>query len=649
MSDAVLGADVGGTFTDVVAWDGATLTTGKTSSTTDDQSRGVTEGAALVGGAGATRLVHGTTVATNALLERAGSPTALVTTAGFGDVIEIGRQDRPSLYDSFADRPEPLVPSHLRCEIPRGDEPWDADALAAAVGEVEAVAVSLLYGYEQADREEAIAAALRARRPDLAVSCSSRVAPEFREFERTSTTVLNAYLTPRVARYLAGLADRAAAGDLPRDLTVMRSSGGLASVAEAAELPAAILLSGPAGGVVAAAALGAAVGRRHVVSFDMGGTSTDVCRIDGGRPDVAYERAVGGYPCRMPAVAVHTVGAGGGSVAWPDAGGSLRVGPRSAGADPGPACYGRGGLEPAVTDADVMLGRINPQARLAGTLPVRRDLAEAALAGLGAVLGLDPVETAAGIVTVVEETMAGAIRKVSVEQGADPRDAVLVAFVGAGGLHASALARRLGMAGVLVPAHAGVFSALGLLLSPPRVDVAQGTRLTVGSDLDAAVGAIETEAKRRLTGTGAAVRSVSTGADVRYRGQAHELTISYRPGEGWPALAARFHDEHCLRNGFARPDDPLEVVAVRAAAAGDPALAWRDLPDVGPGGDANRGTRAVHTGDGPVDAAVFDRDRLGAGDEIVGPAVVEEDEATTYLGPGERAVVHPNGALEITW
>jgi N-methylhydantoinase A len=402
-------------------------------------------------------------VATNALLEGRGARTALITTPGFCDVIEIGRQDRPSLYDSFADRAVPLVERALR---------FGVGAELDALGTAEAVAVSLLYGYRTRSAEEEIAAAIHARWPELPISLSSHVVAEFREYERTATTVLNACLMPETGLYLNRLAAGAAAAGLPTDIQVMRSSGGLISIAEGAALPAAILLSGPAAGVVAAGALGKALGKQHLVSFDMGGTSTDVCRIDGGRPEVLYERRVAGHPCRMPAVAVHTVGAGGGSIAWIDEGGSLRVGPRSSGAVPGPACYGNGGVEGAVTDANVVLGRIDPQGRLAGSLPIQHHLAVEALAALGSQLGLSAPEAALGVTTVVEEVMAGAIRTVSIEQGADPRRAALVAFGGAGGLHATALARRLEMAGVLVPPYSGVFSALGLLLSPPRTDTA---------------------------------------------------------------------------------------------------------------------------------------------------------------------------------
>ncbi len=645
----ILGVDVGGTFTDVAAWDGARLQTAKVP-TTPDQSVGVVAGARQVAPSRVASFLHGTTAATNALLEGKGARTALVTTAGFGDVLEIGRQDRPSLYDSWADRPAPLVPRALRFEAgerltPGGERLRPLAGIAALVEAVaaavpEAVAVALLYGFVAADHEEELAAALQARLPSVPVSLASRVSAEFREYERTATTVLNAYLTPATSRYLARLEAAVRAAELADGVAVMRSSGGLLSATRAAELPAAVLLSGPAGGVVAAGALGAALGSDRVISFDMGGTSTDVCRIDGGRPEVAYEREVAGHPCRMPAVAVHTVGAGGGSIAWVDPGGALRVGPQSAGARPGPACYGLGGEHATVTDANLALGRLDSAARLAGSLPLHPLRAQDAVGGLGAAVGLDAPAAAAGIAAIVEEHMARAVRRVSIEQGADPRDAVLVAFGGAGGLHATAVARALGMAGAVVPPHAGVFSALGLLLSPPRADTALSIEAG-GAGLDEAVRSIGAAARDELPGPS----DVETLADVRYAGQSHETTVPYRPGEGVDVLEARFHREHRSRNGFARQGDPIEVVTVRGVATGRPALQWAELPPPVPSGEPRRPDRAV----GGVAATVWWRPALAPGATVTGPAVIEEPQATTFLAAGERARVHASGALEIDW
>jgi N-methylhydantoinase A len=649
-SEPILAVDVGGTFTDLVSWDGAGLTTAKTSSTPEDQSVGVIVGTRELLSGPVDRFVHGTTVATNALLERRGARTALITTEGFGDVIEIARQDRPSLYDSFDDPAPPLVARDDRHEIGRSNP--DASVIGDSISDVQSVAVSLLYGYERPEDERAVADALRSRGLTVPISLSSSVAPEFREFERTATTVLNAYMAPETGRYLNRLIDRCAEAGLPQQFQVMRSSGGLINVSEAAELPVSILLSGPAGGVVAAASLSVALGRREVISFDMGGTSTDVCRIEHGRPDVTYERSVAGYPCRMPSVAIHTVGAGGGSIGWVDGGGSLRVGPRSSGALPGPAAYGRGGSDPTVTDANVVAGRIAAGTKLAGQLTIREDLALTALRGLTRELNMSISKAALGMLTVVEEVMAGAIRKVSIEQGADPRSATLVAFGGAGALHASAIARRLDMGSVVVPRFAGVFSALGLLLSPPRIDVSRSITLeaserlpmleTVGAELIA-------EGRRRCETMGATVDEVGLLVDVRYVGQAHEHAVAYVPGEAWEVIADRFHERHYERNGFSRPLDPIEIVTVRSETVGRSALVWDDIPSTEPSGRPDRGSRDVLTASGQVSARVYWRAALVPGSVIHGPAVIEEDEATTYVGSGDRLEVLDDGTLEITW
>ncbi len=416
-----------------------------------------------------------------------------------------------------------------------------------------------------------------------------------------------------------------------------------------ATLPAAALLSGPAGGVVATAAIGRALGDDRVVAFDMGGTSTDVCRIEGGVPEVSFERAIDGFPCRLPSVAVHTVGAGGGSLGWADAGGALRVGPRSAGANPGPASYGRGGTEPAVTDANVVLGRIAPDAVLGDRVTVDRGRAEEAVAALGRRVGLDPIATALGMLEVVEAHMVRAIRAVSVEEGADPRDARLVAFGGAGGLHATALARRIGMRGAVIPPFAGVFSAVGLLLAPPRHDVARSVVVDGFGALAEAVRRVAAEARAGLEAMGAEVAVVERGADVRYLGQAHEVSVPLDGITEWRALAQRFHDTHAERNGFSREGDPIEVVTVRAAALAAPALTWEELPAVAPSGPDRVGTRVLTFSSGPVEADVIRRAGLAAGAEIVGPAVIEEPEATSLLLPGDRATVHESGALEVEW
>ncbi|MCP3973499.1 MAG: hydantoinase/oxoprolinase family protein [bacterium] len=634
----IAGIDVGGTFTDLVVWDGARLSVGKVPSTPDDQSRGVIDALEPLGRP-PQAVIHGTTVATNALLEGRGAATALVTTEGFEDVLAIGRQDRPSLYDSLADRQPPLAP--VRVGVPR-DQP---DVSSPDLGEPESVAVSLLYGFRQGDAEAAVASSIRQRYPDVPISVSSSVVPEFREFERTSTTVLNAYLRPEMSRYLnrlAGELSRIGVGD---EVGVMRSSGGLMSFEDAAALPVAALLSGPAGGVVAAARLAADMGYDKAISFDMGGTSTDVSRIENGEPQLTFERPVGGYPCRMASVDIHTVGAGGGSIGWRDPGGSLRVGPESAGAVPGPAGYGRGGTRPTVTDANLLLGRLD---KLGESLRLDRVAAVTAMNALAGDLGLAVAGAARGIVTVVEETMAGAIRRVSVEEGVDPRGAVLVAFGGAGGLHAAALAKRLDMEAAVVPRFAGVFSALGLLLSPPRVDVALS--ISDHGELDAALRHVAAAAGDRLATASASRGSVTTSVDVRYTGQSHELSIPYEIGTPSDLAFQRFHELHHERNGFARPDDPIEIVTVRAVAQGEPALNWHQLPAVSQVEGRAVSTRQVIGADGiGRTASIHDRATLAPGSAVAGPAVVEEGAATTYLDEGDRATVASNGALVIEW
>ena len=684
-TSTTLGIDVGGTFTDVAMWDGEAMTVGKIPSTPRDQSEGVMAGAgAAVKEGERADLLHGTTVATNALLERRGARTLLVTDAGFESLIEIARQDRPSLYDPFADRARPLAEPGMRLgvEMPGTGSDNELAALAASVAaaardrDAEAVAVCLMYSYADPTAERALADQLRGElggsveasngaagatlladqlRGELGVpvSASAEVVAEFREYERFSTAVLNAFLSPEVARYMGNLADRAGRAGFIDEIAVMRSSGGLVSLDHASAFPASILLSGPAGGVVAAAALGELMGCDTLISFDMGGTSTDVCRVRRGRPEVTYNREIAGHACLMPSVAVHTVGAGGGSVAWADSGGALRVGPRSAGADPGPASYGRGGVEPAVTDANVVLGRLDPSAKLAGTVALRPDLAMAAFERLGSELSLGSVEAALGVLAVVESHMTHAVRAVSVEQGTDPRDAALMAFGGAGGLHATALARSLAMDGVIVPPFAGVFSAFGLLLSPPRADAARTVNLT-DADRDRLP-----DAARRLLAvahsqieadSGQAARAAAVIVDMRYLGQAHETSVPYAEGEPWEALCERFHRLHAERNGFSRPTDPVEAVTVRAEAVGSPALRWADLPEFEPEpGEPRLGARAVVGRSGPVEAQVWWRPALPVDAEVVGPAIIAEGESTTYLAVGERAVVHETGALRIDW
>jgi N-methylhydantoinase A len=593
-----VGVDTGGTFTDLVTGDGDVA---KVLSTPVDPVGAVQGAIANVTRPGTAArpelLAHGTTVATNALLERRGAAVALVTNEGLADVIEIGRQDRPSLYDQLASRPEPLVPRGWRYEVSgrlAADgsvlAPVDPGALPDIDGDVEAVAVCLLHADIEPAQERVVAEALRARGHD--VSCSHEVSPEMREVERTVTTVINAALRPRCRAYLRGVAD------LAGDALVMTSAGGLLPAAEAAEMSAALLLSGPAGGVRAAAAAAVANGFSDAITFDMGGTSTDVCLVVEGSPAPAAEREVAGFTVRFPALDVHTIGAGGGSIAQIDPGGALVVGPHSAGADPGPACYGRGGVDATVTDANLVAGRIPADAAFGG---LRLDTAAAARA-------LDRAGvTADGVTAVVDANMERALRAVSVERGVDPGRLALVAFGGAGPLHACALAEALGMPAVVVPARAGVLSAVGLLTAPRRRDVVRSwPNPQDQTGLAEALALLGKEAAA-LVGPGSEATTVQTAVDCRYRGQSHELTV---PSVG------EFHDEHRRRNGYARPEEPVEVVALRAVATRPPTVAAADLPAVA---------------------------RLAG--EVRGPGVIAEPDCTIWVADGWVAQAGADGAL----
>ena len=563
---AVLGVDVGGTFTDAVVLDGGVVTTAKVL-TAAHQEDSVLASARAAGAVTVERFAHGTTVATNALLERKGARTAFVTTAGFEHLLHLRRQTRAQLYRPCAAWPEPLVPlerSHgVRGRMgPDGElEPLDLGTLPDI--DADAVAVCLLHAYRDPAHERAVVEELRRRRPGAHVVASHEVAPEFREYERASTTAADAYLGPVVARYLGALAAAAVDAGLPVPL-VMRSSGGVTTPDEAAEHPATILVSGPAAGVVGAARLAALAGIDDAIAFDMGGTSTDVCLIKAGRAERASERTVAGLPIRLPTVDLHTVGAGGGSLVWTDAGGALRVGPQSAGADPGPACYGRGGTQGTVTDANLLLGRL--PAQLAGGVELDRAAAERALAGI------DP----AAVIDVVNAEMLGALRVVSVERGHDPADFALVAFGGAGPLHACELADELGVLTVLVPEVAGVLSALGLVASEERRDAVRSYLVPLAD-----AGELPSEGE----------------ADLRYAGQSFELTLPLQDD-----LAEAFHRHHEEQYGFAERDREVELVAVRTADI-------REGPEL-------------------------ELPRSEVASTVTGPAVVELAGSTCWLPPG---------------
>ena len=671
------GIDVGGTFTDVVALDGTGhLHYLKTPSTPKDQSIGVLNGILQMltrlgaGPCAVQRLAHGTTVATNAFLERKGANTALLVTAGFRDVLHIGRQARPDLYDLQASRPAPLVPRRLRCEVTERtrhtgqiEQTVDVEQIRAIVRElldanVESLAICFLHSYINPENERITANLVRTLAPNLPVSISSQILPEFREFERMNTTVLNAYVQPVMARYIQHLVTRVQEADIATPLLVMQSTGGMMSAAAAAERSVHTLLSGPAGGVLAATHLAQQTGYPNCITADVGGTSFDVATIIDGKPTMQTEGEIEGYPVKFPHIDIHTIGAGGGSIAWIDSGGALRVGPQSAGAAPGPVSYGDGGTEPTVTDAHAVLGHFGTDVLLAETLPLDVDQARAAIrTKIAEPLGMSVEEAAAGILRVVDAGMARAIRLMTVERGLDPRNFVLVPFGGAGPLHSLDIARQLGIGKVLVPVAPGNFSAFGLLVAPIRYDsvrtyIAHGEAIDFGAinehlaDLYAAVAA-ELRAEEADSASCRFVRQ----ADLRYLGQSYELTVDLPDGamttENWPKVEAAYHQAHERFYGFAKATDPVEVVNLRLAGlAAQSVVAMPELATT----MRDRAIQSVAEArlfvDGSwTNAPVIDRDTLVAGQKISGPAIIRESGSTMVLGCNERTTLDPYGNM----
>jgi len=569
VADAILGVDVGGTFTDAVLITAGGIFTGKSPSTPDDQSTGVVEATrqvlakAGIGAGEVGHFAHGMTVATNALLESKGAETAFVATRGFTDLVEIGRQDRASLYRLQAAHPPPLAPPERRVAVDQRHGPdgvieeltsEEADRVAAELAslEVESVAVCLLHSYRFPEHEVAIGEAVRRwLGPGVHVSLSHEVVGTFREFERAATTEIDAALSPLLTGYLDRLAARTEEEGLPEP-KIMQSSGGVAELGEVAAHAAVAVLSGPAGGAAAAAMVARQAGEENLLCFDMGGTSCDVCVVEAGRVHETAAKKIAGHPLALPMVDIDTVGAGGGSIAWRDSGGALRVGPESAGARPGPACYGLGGTRPTVTDANLTLGRLAADDELAGGIVLDLDLARQAIGELAGRLGLTIEECAEGIVRVANSEMIRALRVVTVQRGLDPRRFTLLAYGGAGPLHAAGVAEELGIRSVLVPMTGGVFSALGLAAADRRRDEVQ-TVLAAEADLDAA------------TLAGLAGEADQASWDVRYRGQSFELTVSDSPGARIDPARLRelFERAHEERYGYADPTAPIELVTVR--------------------------------------------------------------------------------------
>jgi N-methylhydantoinase A len=656
----LLGVDVGGTFTDAVLFDGETVHTAKLPTTPEDQSAAVLAAVDEVlrrGGAEAGAVesfAHGMTVGTNALLEERGARTALIATEGFADMLEIARQDRPDLYRLCSPKPAPLIEPELRFEAterigPEGvAEPLaesEAERLAGLVraSGAESVAICLLFSYLDPSHERAIAERLRNDLPGVHVSASHEVLPRFREYERCSTTAIDAYLSPLLGRYLGRLGRAAAEAGLPRPL-VMRSSGGVAAANEAARAGAWSVLSGPAGGAVGAGLLARACGDGNALGLDMGGTSCDVCVVEDGEVRRTDSREIGGRTIQLPMVDVHTVGAGGGSIGWLDPGGALRVGPRSAGAEPGPACYGRGGVEPTVTDANLLLGNLAADSTLAGGVALDLGAARAAVGALAESLGLGELETAEGIVQVANQEMVRALRVVTVERGVDPRRFALLPFGGAGPMHAAAIAAELGIERILCPRAGGVLSALGLCASDLRRDTTRTVMLS-GADLSAERIAAEVHdlARSSLHPPAGEAGSGKLEAvyEMRYAGQAFELPV---PGGTRPDpadLVARFERAHERRYGHRDPDGEVVLVDIRLALV---TPGPRPRLSAAAVGELREGSRRVRLAGEWIEAPIL-RGEPPTGYAADGPVVFELPEATFVVPPGWRTEVDEAGTI----
>jgi N-methylhydantoinase A len=652
----LLGVDVGGTFTDAALLDGEALHTAKVPSTPEDQSRGVIAAVeevlsrAEAEPADVRGFTHGMTVGTNALLEARGARTALIATRGFSDLLEIGRQDRPSLYHPCRPKPRPLVDPELRLEAAERIgaqgvvEELAEDEVAGLIdrlrdSDAESVAVCLLFAFRDPEHERRIAEALREALPDLHVSTSHEVLPAFREYERFSTTVIDAYLSPLLGRYLGALTGACRERGLAEP-EVMRSSGGTADASEAARSGAWSVLSGPAGGAVGAGLLARSAGHPDAIGLDMGGTSCDVCVIDAGEVRRTDSREIEGRPIQLPMVDVHTVGAGGGSIGWRDAGGALRVGPRSAGAEPGPASYGRGGSKPTVTDANLLLGYLASDSDLAGGVALDVDAARHAVATLGDQLGLGETETAEGIVRVTNQEMIRALRVVTVERGVDPRDYALLPFGGAGPMHAAALADELEITRLVCPRASGVLSALGLIAAGHRRDTAR-TVLLSADEITAERVADEVRALSEPQVAGMEDAKLEVVYELRYRGQAFELPIPGDPEPDPARLAEDFAREHESRYGYRDPEGRLELVTIRVAAV---EAGPEPQPRAAADGKLSESERRARFGGDWVETRVL-RGEPEAGFTAEGPCVFELPEATLVLPPGWSGSVDEAGTI----
>lgn len=661
--------DIGGTFTDFVVLDEAKAATitGKTSTTPANPELGVLEGLSqfVPDASSVSFIVHGTTVGLNSFLERRGTRVLLVMTTGLSDSYSIARHDRKELYNIRYRKPERLVPRrdvYEAVERLRWDGAVDTDLdeeslrpVIEAVGRegIKAVAVCLVHSYVNPEHEIRVRQALERACPGLSVTLSHEIAREWREYERASTAVLNAYVAPRVEDYLRNLEDGIRNLRVPATLHVMQSNGGITTAAKARQQPIQTLLSGPVGGTIGGAALSRATGRPNLLCVDMGGTSFDLSLIIDGRPTVSTETELQGLPVLMPLVDIHTIGAGGGSIAWIEAGG-LRVGPQSAGAVPGPACYGRGGTDPTVTDANLALGRLDAAFFLGGRMRLDPDAAVGALHSVGRQLGLDDLAFAEGVLAIVNANMADAMRTITVKQGIDPRDFALVAFGGAGPMHAAWLAEELDIREVVIPWSPGTFSAWGMLQTDMRHDVVRSFYRPVAhlapGEVDAVFSQLQQEGTELLLAEHVPPRDhyFVRSADMRYVGQEYSVNVAVGGAIDLDTIDAAFHEAHCVRYGHSTPAAPVEFVNLRLAAFGRIAAAVVPFQPSGDGTDAVRGaTRAVFDGE-THDAALLLRDRIASGVSADGPVIVEEQGSTTVVPPGHTVAVDPHGNLVIT-
>ena len=676
-----LATDIGGTFTDLVAFDEATgaIQLGKASSTPDDFARGILDAvdvAAIGLGdqplAAVDYFVHGCTVVINAITERKGVKTALITTQGFRDVLEIGRGNRPDMYNLRYQKPRPFVPRHLRFEVLervdfRGEvlTPLDLSGLDAIVqacvaAEVEAVAICLLHAYAHPDHEQAVAAALRQKLPTVAITISSDIIREWREYERTNTTVLNGYVMPIVQGYLARLEAATRARGLTSPLHVMQSNGGTASFATAKQLPIYLIESGPVAGVIGAAAIGKAAGYENVISFDVGGTTAKCSLIEQGEPKTTTEYKLEwtplspGYPIKTTVVDIVEIGAGGGSLAWFDEGGQFHVGPKSAGANPGPACYGLGGTAPTVTDAKLVAGVINAENFLGGQLTVYPALARQALAPIAAKLGTTIEAAANGIIRMANASMTEALKLISVQKGYDARDFVLVAFGGGGAMHAAALAKELHIGRVLIPPHPGHFSAWGMLMTLPRIDLVRTSvhrsNAVTATDLTEQFRRLEEEVAARFAEESMGTVFFQRKADLRYHGQEHTVPVPVALEiHSVDKIVADFHAGHERMYTFQLPETPVEFVNFHVTG-----FLQAQTPTIQAGELGLTGGRIVSTSrlvdfdvDGVHETAVYQRSQLPIGFTADGPLIIEEAASTTLVHPGQALEVDGFGNLVI--